>query len=126
MRIALDFDGVIHDHKHPPQGKKMGPPMPGALEGVKALLGAGHDLTIFTARAGDVNVKAWLRYFGFPELPITNIKGDWDLMVDDNAVRFDHWPVAPEVSGPAWEPALLASQERSPSESDHADVVREV
>lgn len=126
MRIAIDFDGVIHDHLHPPPGKRMGPPIQGALEAVRALRDAGHDLTIFTARADDIHVRAWLNYFGFPPLPITNVKGDFDLLIDDRAMHFDgDWAAALQaiLLGPI-QHQQWTSQERSPSEN--GDVVREV
>jgi hypothetical protein len=97
MRIGLDFDGVLHDAKHPIPGRRMGPPMPGALEGVDALLLAKHTLTVCTARRGaeDGHVAAWLAFYGFPValMPVTSRKPDVDLLVDDKALRFTSWPL---------------------------------
>lgn len=92
MWAALDFDGVLHDYLHPIAGRKMGPPLPGALEAVKSLLARGHRVTVFTSRGNrPQHVIDWLRYYHFPELEVTNIKQDYDLILDDKARRFTGW-----------------------------------
>jgi hypothetical protein len=92
--IALDFDGVVHDYTKPPPGKKMGPPVSGARDAVVFLRDRGHELVIFTARgSAPEHVRKWLRYFDFPEVRVTNVKEDFDLLIDDRAVRFIDWPL---------------------------------
>lgn len=95
MLIALDFDGVLHDATNIPTGKRMGPPMPGALDAVRALVARGHALVVHTTR-GDIgaHVTNWLRYFEFPAMPVTNIKPNADVFIDDRAIRFTDWPSA--------------------------------
>jgi hypothetical protein len=97
MRICLDLDGVLHDHKNPAPGRRMGPPIDGALESVRALIAQRHDLVICTASAGDGRggfhyVHDWLRYFGFPPgIEVTCIKPDADVYLDDRGYRFRSW-----------------------------------
>ena len=94
MKIALDFDGVLHDAAHPPTGKKMGPPIVGAVDAVKLLRARGHDVVVFTYRGSSPgHVQEWLKYFGFPQLVVTDVKQDFDLLIDDRAVRFIDWPL---------------------------------
>ncbi|MEN8121591.1 MAG: hydrolase [Bacteroidota bacterium] len=48
MKIAVDFDGTIVDHKYP----KIGKTKPFAFETLKALQKQEHDLILWTYRAG--------------------------------------------------------------------------
>ncbi len=82
---------------HPAPGRKMGPPVEGAHDAVLWLRSKGHQLIVFTQRGGDpVHVQEWLAFFDFPPLRITNIKGDYDILLDDKAVRFTSWPAFQE------------------------------
>lgn len=93
MLIAIDFDGVLHDDKHVPPGRKLGPPKPGAKEAVVSLIEKGHLLAVFTRRgSAPRHVEEWLAYFDFPQMPVTNIKGAFDVIVDDRAITFTDWP----------------------------------
>ena len=98
MRITLDFDGVLHDAKHPLAGRKMGPPIDGALRGVFELRAAGHTLVIHTSRVQAEkqaqHVYAWLRFYGFPQIPVSVPKPVADLYVDDRGVHFTSWPLS--------------------------------
>ena len=49
MVIGVDFDGVVHDYRHPLPGKKMGGPIEGSKESLLALMERGHTVIIFTA-----------------------------------------------------------------------------
>jgi adenylylsulfate kinase len=94
--IAIDFDGVIHDYKNVPKGKRMGLPLPGAKESIEKMVLDGHKLIIHTVRAtGNKeidSIKDWFKYFGFPMgIPITNIKVNADVYLDDKAIRFTTW-----------------------------------
>jgi 5'(3')-deoxyribonucleotidase len=67
----------------------IGSPMPGSLEGVRAIRAAGHDVVICTTR-GDYAHDAthdWLARWGFPydEVIITAAKGEHnlDVLLDD-------------------------------------------
>lgn len=70
----------------------MGPPIPGALAAVKEL-GARYQLVILTARPPGndkwQHVHDWLRHFGFPALPVTNIKPAAVAYIDDHGLHFD-------------------------------------
>ncbi len=95
--LAIDFDGTIHDWEHPV--KVMGPPMPGAVEGMKELDMQGHKLVVFTARGNSTYVWDWLRYFGIPCSEVTNTKdGGFDCFFDDR--NFPHFD--PEKSARVW------------------------
>jgi hypothetical protein len=48
MKIAVDFDGTIVEHMYP----KIGKVMPFAFETLKELQSAGHDIILWTYRAG--------------------------------------------------------------------------
>jgi hypothetical protein len=92
MKIAIDFDGVIHDYKHPLPGARMGPPIEGAHEAIWGYVDAGHEVVVFTQR-GDKpeHVLNWLFFYEFPKMEVTNIKGAFDLIIDDRAVTFYSW-----------------------------------
>lgn len=93
--IAVDFDGVIHDDKNIPKGRRMGPPMPGARDKIEQWLSEGIRVVIHTTRAtGPKETRAvleWLHYFEFPILSVTNIKPDADMYLDDKAITFRSW-----------------------------------
>lgn len=92
MILGIDFDDVLHDSKHPAPGRRMGPPMDGAVEAMNILKEAGHELVIFTVRADKPDhVADWLRFFGIPFDRITNRKEQFDIILDDHAVRFTSW-----------------------------------
>ena len=94
--LAVDFDGVLHDHAHPKVGHTMGPPVEGAKGAINALLRAGHKIIIHTVWPPDRHhvILDWLEFYEFPPLPITNIKPVADAYIDDKAIRFDSWPEA--------------------------------
>jgi len=48
MKIAVDFDGTIVEHKYP----KIGKPMPFAIETLIELQKQGYELVLWTYRAG--------------------------------------------------------------------------
>jgi hydroxymethylpyrimidine pyrophosphatase-like HAD family hydrolase len=49
MKIAVDFDGTIVEHIYP----KIGKPMPFAFETLKELKLRGHEIILWTYRAGN-------------------------------------------------------------------------
>jgi hypothetical protein len=93
MIVCLDFDGVLHDAAHPKPGRRMGPPIAGAYEAVRALLRRGHVVLVHTARAQTeaqlVHVSDWLDYYGFPnEVRVVLAKPAADVYLDDKGLRF--------------------------------------
>jgi hypothetical protein len=102
--IAVDFDGVIHDYYLGWFNKHIyGPPMPGALEGLKRLMKI-YAVFIFTSRDPD-QVAEWLTKQGFevttetPEtfwseqgrLLVTQRKLAAVAYIDDRAHKFTTW-----------------------------------
>lgn len=92
LLLGIDFDGVVHNHLDPVPGRTMGPPMEGAKEALQILRRAGHTLVIFTVRGDNPrHVEDWLNYYQIPYDTVTNIKLNFDLIIDDKAERFDNW-----------------------------------
>ena len=50
MVIACDFDGVIHDWKHPKPGMRMGLPIDGAKEAITSLKELGHTIIVHSVK----------------------------------------------------------------------------
>lgn len=94
MVIAIDFDGVIHDHLHPAAGMVMGPPITGAAEAIAALKQQGHRVVVLTARDRLKPVQEWLDYFHIDVDEVTNLKVAADVYIDDRALRFRSWKAA--------------------------------
>lgn len=102
MILAVDFDGVLHD-ENPDPGRKLGRPLPGAVETMCDWLEAGHTLIIFSVwgfGSGERAIEAWCSYFNVPFHEITNVKPNADLFIDDRAVRFESWPQVAEFVSP--------------------------
>lgn len=94
MILAIDYDGVIHDHKNPPSGRKLGPPIVGAKEALIGFKKQGHKIIIHTVWGtpeGKPTIAKWFEYFQIPYDQITNIKPNADLYIDDKAVHFTTW-----------------------------------
>ena len=93
--IAIDFDGVMHDKAHPITGRRMGAPIEGARDSVMRLKQRGHELYCYTVMAkllsGKNAVEAWLLYYNFPEMEVTDRKPTCDIYLDDKAIRFENW-----------------------------------
>lgn len=91
-RIAIDFDGVIHDYDKWTGVKPEGPPVPGALEAVKRLE-ENYDIVIFTTRAnhddGPWLVHQWLVKHGFGWMQVIGKKVPCSLYIDDRGLRFN-------------------------------------
>jgi FMN phosphatase YigB (HAD superfamily) len=91
---AVDFDGVIHDFKNPVPHRRMGPPLPGAKEGLEELRRRGYELVIFTVwgdEKGQKTISDFMNYYELPFDSITNIKPNAAFYLDDKAVRFTDW-----------------------------------
>ncbi len=90
--LSLDFDGVLHNYSRGyHDGTIYDGPTPGALDFV---LQAQERflLVIHSARArtktGKRAIRAWLKQYGFPDLPVTAEKPPAFLHLDDRAVTF--------------------------------------
>src|ERR1035437_462863 len=93
MIIAIDYDGVIHDHTHPIPGKRMGAPLEGAREAL-IKLSKTNDIIIHTVwgdEKGRQVIPDWMKYPNFPELEITNVKPRADCYLDDKAIKHISW-----------------------------------
>jgi len=89
---AIDFDGVIHDHKNPVPGRRMGAPIEGAKEAITELKRRGDTVIVHSVWAGNPKViEDWMRYYEIPFDEVTNIKPQADIYLDDKAVRFTDW-----------------------------------
>lgn len=93
--IAVDFDGVIHDHENPIEGRRMGAPIDGAQEALEYLKGQGDKIIIFCVWAGSdqgkKTISDWMVFYEIPFNDITNIKPNADFYIDDRAIRFVNW-----------------------------------
>lgn len=93
--IAIDFDGVLHDHKHPIPGRRMGKPMEGARDAVRKIKARGDKIVVFTVwggtELGHKTISDWMRFYDIPFHEITNIKPQAAVYLDDKAVRFVSW-----------------------------------
>ena len=105
MRICLDLDGVVCRLRAPGESYTDLDPVPGAVEKIRALRGAGHTIILYTARhmktsAGNVGMAVarvgpvtlqWLARHGIEYDELYFGKPWADVYVDDNAVRFESW-----------------------------------
>ena len=95
MRVACDFDGVLHDPTNRLKGYKLGQPIEGAVEAIRQLRAQGHYIIIFPTWADNQKRRQalvdWLTYFNIGFDDITSVKPDADCYIDDRAVRFDNW-----------------------------------
>lgn len=94
MILAIDFDGVIHDHKNPVKGRRMGPPIAGSKEALKKFKERGDTIIIHSVWAGEKGaptIMGWMEFWDIPFDNITNIKPQADVYLDDKAVRFESW-----------------------------------
>lgn len=94
--IACDLDGTIAFQDRWAGIEHIGAPIPSMIQRIKAWLGAGHDVRIFTARASHPNpdqraqairvIEGWCEQHIGRKLPVTATK-DYDmvLLYDDRA-----------------------------------------
>jgi hypothetical protein len=92
--LAIDFDGVIHDHLAPPlEGKVLGPPIEGARNSICELRNERrHKIIIYSVKPPDI-IEDWLNFFEIPFDRITNMKPTADIYIDDKGLRFHSWPL---------------------------------
>lgn len=92
--LAIDFDGVINDHKHPLEGRRMGAPIEGAGDKLRMLKHQGYRIIIFSVWGDDKgreSIAEWMKHFEIPYDHITNTKPHADVYLDDKAIRFTNW-----------------------------------
>src|ERR1035437_3723081 len=92
--LAIDFDGVIHDYKHPIVGRRMGAPIEGTQEALNQLKSQGYKLIIHTVwgdEKGKKTIADFMEYYKLPYDSITNIKPIADWYIDDKAIHFEQW-----------------------------------
>jgi hypothetical protein len=98
LRLAIDFDGVLHDTKKKLPGYKLGQPIVGAVEAVQQLKNEGALIIVHSLWAGTPQkrraISEWCRYFEIPYDDITNTKPDCDFYIDDRGLRFVNWAQA--------------------------------
>lgn len=105
MRIAIDLDGTICELKKPGQSYADVLPNKLAVERIKSLKAAGHEIIILTARhmktcggnSGQVIARQgkitldWLEKYQIPYDEIHFTKPFADVYIDDLAKRFNGW-----------------------------------
>ena len=101
MKIAIDFDGVLHLYSKGWNGWEIyDPPVPGAKEAMQKLKAQGHTLYIFSTRSNKIfrkndpvdhnkAMKTWLEEHGIPFDKIWTFgKPMADIFIDDRAIGF--------------------------------------
>lgn len=95
MKLAIDFDMVIHDPYNVSKGFKMGVPIVDAVESIRRLHQLGHTIVIHPVWADTEKKRQaiidWLTYFSIPFDDITSTKPDADVYIDDRGYRFTDW-----------------------------------
>lgn len=95
LRLAVDFDGVIHDPTQVAVGYKMGIPIRGSSEALWKLKNQGAIIVIHSVWA-DTEQKCeamakWCQHFKIPYDFITNKKPLCDYYIDDHGLKFESW-----------------------------------
>lgn len=95
-QVLVDFDGVLHKYsKKWHDGTIYDGPVEGAKEGMGKMKKNGYRLVIFSARAQHPeqvkDMEAWLKKHEIPydEIYVGEGKPPHELIIDDNAVRFE-------------------------------------
>jgi hypothetical protein len=101
--ISIDFDGVLHWYRsgyH--DGTIYDIPTPGAKEAIKEYM-KHFTVVIYSSRAstpeGLYAIQGWLRFHGFPDIPVVSVKPPAFLHIDDRAVTFTGtWPNPDDIT----------------------------
>ena len=119
MTIAFDFDGVIHKFRNGLQnGELYDEPNLYMLDLINDLIAEGHYVYIMSTRSSK-QIKKYIKKYGYPLLDypvkiipfwrkfwtkkyvlgITNKKIYFDILLDDNTIRFnpDQQPTKQEI-----------------------------
>lgn len=95
LRLAVDFDGVIHNTENIQKGYKLGTPITGAFEALWGYHNEGAIIVIHSVWADTEQkcqaIAKWCQYFKIPYDFITNKKPLADFYIDNNAIRFESW-----------------------------------
>lgn len=109
--ICIDFDGVLHSYSSGWKGADIipDPPIPGAIDWLRAMIETGEDIRIFSARCntayGILAMKRWFREWGVPGWSIRQLtfepgKPPAHVIIDDRAMQFTGgWPAPADVLG---------------------------
>jgi hypothetical protein len=91
--ICFDFDGTLHFYVGWTGYEPPNPPVEGAREFVQWCVERGYKVCVCTCRAdnelGKMAVESWLKKYGFPPMPVSNIKPPATFYIDDRAIRFE-------------------------------------
>ncbi len=91
--IAVDFDGVLHSYRGWSGAVPKDPPVPGAQDFLNHIMSLGFKVVIFSCRAeeneGRTGIIQWLKDNNFPDVPVTDVKPQAELYVDDRGYRFN-------------------------------------
>lgn len=101
MKIAIDFDGVIHEYsKGWSDGSIYDPPVAGTKEALEKLKAEGHYIMIFTTRTNSMfrkkdevdqktMIENWMKEHDLPYDKIWTFgKPMADIFIDDRAIGF--------------------------------------
>lgn len=101
--LAIDYDRTIVDTDNIPEGKKLGDPLPDAVESIRILHEAGHKIIIHSCRSSDGPradkvMTDYLDAYGIPYDEVWNKVGKpkADCYLDDLGLRFTSWSKAME------------------------------
>lgn len=95
--IAIDFDGPLHAYsKGWHDGTIYDGPTPGAKAAVSALMGAGFDVVVYTARKPVSDIVRWLAAWGFPPMAVHSEKPPALAYIDDRGIHWRNWQQAIE------------------------------
>jgi hypothetical protein len=89
VRLAIDFDGVLHDYSSGWTTIPTGPPLPGAKKAMEEFKARGFELIIYSCRK--MHIESWMRRHGIPYDGVALTKPMADAYIDDRAIRFTHW-----------------------------------
>lgn len=96
LRLAVDFDSVIHDPANKLPGYKLGVPISGAVEALQGLKKEGAIIVIHSVWGNTEKkcqtIAEWCRYFKVPYDFITNEKVVADFYIDNHGLFFQSWP----------------------------------
>lgn len=133
MKIAVDFDGTIVEHKYPEIGKEM----PFAFDTLRAMQKKHHQLILWTFRAGkyldeavDYCKKNGIEFYAvnksypeevFDETKLSR-KIDADLFIDDrNVGGFPGWGEIWQMLNPHENPGIREQLRNLPQDNKASD-----
>lgn len=112
MNILVDMDGVICTEEKTFE-RSLAKPLPGAREGMAAMIKAGHTVTIYTSRSwAELEMtKAWLHENGIPFSGIHMGKPIGDKFIDDRGMGFNGWDQTLSELGIGMDPPIAGEDE---------------